>query len=91
MSYITEQTSHHPPVSAFYITCPEKKIVACGYDQLSAKFTGTSIRVTSGEHNLGIYVTLRDRGDEQYHFTHPAAYLGGILRGMLFQRNVWPV
>ncbi|KAI9840735.1 MAG: hypothetical protein M1838_003929 [Thelocarpon superellum] len=83
VSYITEQTSHHPPVSAFYITCPEKQITACGYDQLSAKFTGTSIRVTSGQHNQGIYVTLHGRDQEQYHFTHPAAYLGGILRGSL--------
>ena len=44
VSYLTEQTSHHPPVSAFYVDCPEKGISAKGYDQLSAKFTGTSVR-----------------------------------------------
>ena len=81
VSYLTEQTSHHPPVSAFYIDCPEKGIFARGYDQLSAKFTGTSIRVTAGAHNLGIYITLKHRGDEEYQLTHPAAYLGGLLRG----------
>jgi hypothetical protein len=81
ISYLTEQTSHHPPVSAFYIDCPEKGIIARGYDQLSAKFTGTSIRVTAGSHNLGIYITLKDRGNEEYQLTHPAAYLGGFLRG----------
>jgi hypothetical protein len=83
VSYLTEQTSHHPPVSAFYIDCPEKGIVARGYDQLSAKFTGTSVRVTAGAHNLGIFITLKNRDNEEYQLTHPAAYLGGILRGSL--------
>ncbi|KAI9834253.1 MAG: hypothetical protein M1819_003091 [Sarea resinae] len=83
VSYLTEQTSHHPPVSAFYVDCPEKGITARGFDQLSAKFTGTSIRVTPGAHNLGIFVTLHDRDDEQYQLTHPAAHLGGLLRGSL--------
>jgi hypothetical protein len=82
VSYLTEQTSHHPPVSAFYVDCPEKGISARGFDQISAKFTGTSIRVTPGAHNLGIFITLHDREDEQYQLTHPAAYLGGLLRGM---------
>lgn len=83
MSYLTEQTSHHPPVSAYYVECPEKAISARGFDQLSAKFTGTSIRVVPGVHNEGIYVTLHKRDDETYHLTHPAAYLGGFLRGEL--------
>lgn len=81
VSYITEQTSHHPPVSAFYIDCPAKGISARGFDQLSAKFTGTSIRVTPGAHNLGIFVTVHARGSEEYQLTHPAAQLGGLLRG----------
>lgn len=81
LSYLTEQTSHHPPVSAFYADCPEKGITARGYDHLAAKFTGTSIRVTAGSHNLGIFITLQKRADEQYQLTHPAAHLGGLLRG----------
>jgi len=83
VSYLTEQTSHHPPVSAFWVDCPDKGISACGYDQLSAKFTGTSVRVTPGQYNKGIFVTL-DRHDEVYQLTHPAAYLGGFLRGNLY-------
>ncbi|KZF21925.1 hypothetical protein L228DRAFT_211946, partial [Xylona heveae TC161] len=83
VSYLTEQTSHHPPVSAFYVDCPEKGIIARGFDQLSAKFTGTSIRVVPGAHNLGIFVTLQSRDNEQYQLTHPAAHLGGFLRGSL--------
>lgn len=83
LSYLTEQTSHHPPVSAFYIDCPEKGISARGFDQLSAKFTGTNIRVVAGAHNLGIFITLQSRDNEEYQLTHPAAYLGGLLRGSL--------
>lgn len=82
VSYITEQTSHHPPVSAFFVDCPEKGISARGYDQLSAKFTGTSVRVVAGAHNLGIFINLKNRDDEEYQLTHPAAYLGGFLRGL---------
>ena len=83
VSYLTEQTSHHPPVSAFFVDCPEKGLTARGFDQISAKFTGTSIKVTPGEHNLGIFITLAKRDNEQYQLTHPAAHLGGLLRGAL--------
>ncbi|KAI0390917.1 oxysterol-binding family protein [Xylariaceae sp. FL0594] len=83
ISYLTEQTSHHPPVSAFYVSCPEKGLHARGYDQISAKFTGTAIKVSPGEHNLGIFVTLERRNNETYQLTHPAAHLGGLLRGAL--------
>lgn len=83
VSFLTEQTSHHPPVSAFYIDCPAKGISANGYDQISAKFTGTSIRVTPGVHNLGIFISLHNRDGESYRLTHPAAHLGGLLRGAL--------
>lgn len=83
VSYLTEQTSHHPPVSAFFVSCPQKGISARGFDQLSAKFTGTSIRVTPGAHNLGIFITVHSRDNEEYQLTHPAAHLGGLLRGNL--------
>lgn len=83
ISYLTEQTSHHPPVSAFYVDCPEKGIHARGFDQISAKFTGTSIKVSPGEHNLGIFITLEQRDNETYQLKHPAAHLGGIFRGAL--------
>lgn len=82
VSYLTEQTSHHPPVSAFWIDCPEKGIMARGYDQIRAKFTGTSIRVSAGSHNHGIFIMLKSRDNEEYQLTHPAAHVGGLLRGM---------
>lgn len=82
--FLTEQTSHHPPVSAFYIDCPERGVSARGFDQISAKFTGTSIRVGPGQHNLGIFVTLAKRDNEEYQLTHPSAHLSGLLRGSLY-------
>ncbi|KAJ3468768.1 hypothetical protein MRS44_002833 [Fusarium solani] len=83
VSYLTEQTSHHPPVSAFHVTCPEKGITARGFDQITAKFTGTSVKVLPGEHNMGIFISLDKRDGETYQLTHPAAHLGGLLRGAL--------
>ena len=41
------------------------------------------MRVAPGEHNLGIFITLEKRDNEQYQLTHPAANLGGLLRGGL--------
>ncbi|KAL2003579.1 hypothetical protein VTN02DRAFT_3245 [Thermoascus thermophilus] len=83
ISYLTEQTSHHPPVSAYYVDCPDRGVSARGYDQISAKFTGTSIRVSPGEHNHGIFITLKNWDDEEYRLTHPHAHLSGLLRGAL--------
>ncbi len=83
VAFITEQTSHHPPISAFYAECRERGIVAYGMDQLSASFTGTSIKVMPGESNHGIFIKLRGRGDEEYRLTHPNAFLGGFLRGSI--------
>ncbi|KEZ42863.1 Uncharacterized protein SAPIO_CDS5291 [Scedosporium apiospermum] len=83
VSYLTEQTSHHPPVSAFHISCPERGLTARGFDQISAKFTGTTIKVSPGEHNMGIFITLDKRDGETYQLTHPAAHLGGFFRGSL--------
>ena len=83
ISYITEQTSHHPPVSAYYVDCPDRGVHASGYDHINAKFTGTSVRVTPANFNRGIFVTIDKRGEE-YRLTHPAAYLSGLLKGSLY-------
>lgn len=40
------------------------------------------MRVTPGEHNLGIFIDVSKR-NEQYRLTHPSASLGGFLRGGL--------
>lgn len=88
VSYLTEQTSHHPPVSAYWTDCPEKGISARGFDQLSAKFTGTSVKVVPGQYNTGIFITISSRDNEEYRLTHPAAHLGGFLRGRIINSRV---
>ena len=84
VSFLTEQTSHHPPVSAYWYACPQLGISARGYDQISAKFTGTSVRVDPGVFNRGIFINLAQRNNEEYQLVHPAASLGGLLRGNLY-------
>lgn len=84
ISYLTEQTSHHPPVSAYWVECPSRGIIARGYDQISAKFSGTYVRVVAGNFNKGLFITLKNRGDEEYHMTHPDSQLNGFLRGNLY-------
>lgn len=88
-AYLTEQISHHPPVSAYHASCPVRHIRMCGIDQISAKVSGTTVRVSPGAFNKGIFVFLDDRvgpdGDvERYHMTHPAAHVNGILRGSFY-------
>ncbi|KAK5081755.1 hypothetical protein LTR05_007891 [Lithohypha guttulata] len=84
ISYLTEQTSHHPPVSAYWVECPSRGLVARGFDQISAKFSGTYVKVVAGNHNKGLFITLKNRGNEEYHMTHPDSQLNGFLRGNMY-------
>ncbi|KAH6600102.1 hypothetical protein BASA50_002561 [Batrachochytrium salamandrivorans] len=77
---ITEQISHHPPISAFTYTSHDSRIVISGLDHVVAKFTGTSFKVGPGEYNAGIYVTLKDH-NETYNISHPWATVNGWLTG----------
>ncbi|GJJ10614.1 hypothetical protein Clacol_004841 [Clathrus columnatus] len=81
--YLTEQVCHHPPISSWYATCPAKNMTASGVDQISAKVSGTSIRVGPGARNKGIFIKINGGpgAGERYKITHPAAYVNGILRG----------
>ncbi|KAJ2846970.1 hypothetical protein J3B02_004276, partial [Coemansia erecta] len=83
VEYITEQISHHPPVSAFVYRCKERGIEAAGYDHISAKFTGLSATVSTGSFCKGIFVTLKNRDNEMYVGIHPMANIVGWLRGSL--------
>ncbi|PPR03583.1 hypothetical protein CVT24_007586 [Panaeolus cyanescens] len=84
--YLTEQISHHPPVSAYYAACPSRHIEMNGIDQIAAKVSGTTLRVAPGEYNRGIYIHLTGGyGEgERYHVTHPVASVNGILRGSFY-------
>ncbi|TIC30058.1 hypothetical protein E3Q11_01137 [Wallemia mellicola] len=81
VSFLTEQISHHPPVSAYWYSAPDCQTEIYGVDQVSAKISGTSIKVQPGERNKGLFVNLKDR-QEEYHISHPTALVSGILRGL---------
>lgn len=90
-TFLTEQVSHHPPISSFFYECKDTGIQMYGVDQLSAKFTGTAVRVFPGEYNKGIFIKLTDSGSlgslvagEEYQVTHPTASINGLLRGSLW-------
>ncbi|KAJ1960228.1 hypothetical protein GGI12_003918 [Dipsacomyces acuminosporus] len=83
VEYITEQVSHHPPVSAFIYRCKERGIEAAGMDHISARFTGLSATVAPGSQCKGIFVTLEQRDSEMYECSHPTGNIVGWLRGSL--------
>lgn len=86
VAYLTEQVSHHPPVSAYIALCPSRGLEMVGIDQISAKVSGMNVRVSPGSFNKGIYI--RGIGGhaegETYHLTHPTASVNGILRGNFY-------
>ena len=84
--YITEQVSHHPPISSYHASCPARQVELRGVDQISAKVSGTAIRVSPGSYNKGLFVKITGGPGEgeEYHITHPIASVNGILRGNFY-------
>jgi oxysterol-binding protein-related protein 9/10/11 len=87
LAYLTEQISHHPPISAYVAACPSRHITLSGIDQISVRvLPSTSVRVSSGAMNKGLFVSL-DGGHgagERYQITHPVAHVNGVLRGSFY-------
>ncbi|WVQ98380.1 hypothetical protein IAU59_005503 [Kwoniella sp. CBS 9459] len=85
--FLCEQVSHHPPISAYWYTCPEKGIEGYGMDQISAKVSGMSVKVGPGSSNQGIFIRIAREGPgqgEEYQITHPSASVNGILKGSYY-------
>ncbi|KAJ7054499.1 hypothetical protein C8F01DRAFT_491872 [Mycena amicta] len=84
--YITEQVSHHPPVSAYYAACPSRSLELYGIDQISARISGTTLRVSPGHYNKGLHVNITGGpgAGEQYNINHPIASVNGLLRGSFY-------
>jgi hypothetical protein len=84
--FLTEQISHHPPISAFHYSVPARGISASGIDQISAKVSGTTVKISPGSANKGIFVRI-DEGNgkgERYRITHPTASVNGLLTGRFY-------
>ncbi|THH30565.1 hypothetical protein EUX98_g3621 [Antrodiella citrinella] len=86
VTYLTEQVSHHPPVSTFTAACPSRHLELTGIDQISAKVSGTTLRVVAGNYNKGFFVKINGGPGEgeTYQITHPTAYVNGLLRGSFY-------
>ncbi|XP_029034222.1 oxysterol-binding protein-related protein 9 isoform X6 [Osmia bicornis bicornis] len=75
LSFIAEQVSHHPPISAFYAEHYTKKISFGAHVWTKSKFLGLSI----GVHNVGKgWVNVLEHGEE-YVLTFPNGYGRSIL------------
>jgi hypothetical protein len=57
-----------------------------GIDQITAKISGTTVRVAPGQLNQGIFINLTGGyGEgERYRITHPVASVNGLLRGSFY-------
>ncbi|EPQ27455.1 uncharacterized protein PFL1_04993 [Pseudozyma flocculosa PF-1] len=89
INFLTEQVSHHPPISSFFCEAKDAGVQLYGVDQLGAKFTGTSVKVFPGEQNKGVFLRLTEKArcgaaGEEYQITHPTALINGLLRGSLW-------
>lgn len=77
--YLAEQVSHHPPVSAFYVTNKKDGYVISSAILAKSKFYGNSTSaILDGQATL----TMLPRG-ETYVITMPYAHCKGILVGTL--------
>ncbi|XP_014072133.1 oxysterol-binding protein-related protein 9 isoform X4 [Salmo salar] len=75
VSFVAEQVSHHPPISAFYAECLSKKIQFNAHIWTKSKFLGMSI----GVHNIGQGCVSCLEHDEHYILTFPNGYGRSIL------------
>uniref|UniRef100_A0A8C8H243 Oxysterol-binding protein n=1 Tax=Oncorhynchus tshawytscha TaxID=74940 RepID=A0A8C8H243_ONCTS len=71
VSFVAEQVSHHPPISAFYAECLRKKIQFNAHIWTKSKFLGMSI----GVHNIGQGCVSCLEHDEHYILTFPNGYV----------------
>ncbi|CAB3367713.1 Hypothetical predicted protein [Cloeon dipterum] len=77
--YLAEQVSHHPPVSAFYVTNRQEGFCISASILAKSKFYGNS---TSAILDGTAVLSLLPRG-EDYTITIPYAHCKGILMGTL--------
>ena len=84
LTFIAEQVSHHPPISAFYAEHFNKRIQLDGYTWTKSKFLGLSI----GVHMVGKAVLSLLDHEEEYILTFPSAYGRSILTGKPFHLDL---
>lgn len=80
-TYIAEQVSHHPPISAFYYCDHEGSAVIWGHSEMKSKFLGNSV-VAQMDDCTKVNFEVPNLG-ESYEFNFPNMYGRGIIIGKL--------
>jgi len=75
-----EQVSHHPPITAYYISNPTKNISLQGHNAQKTSFSGASINVKQIGHAT-LTLTLPTGAVEKYVITLPRLVIAGLLMG----------
>ncbi|RIA97655.1 hypothetical protein C1645_719463 [Glomus cerebriforme] len=78
--FVSEQVSHHPPISAYYYVSPENNIIIVGDIRPKSKFLGNSA-ATLMQGESKIFFT--NRPGEVYRISMPNVYARGILFGRM--------
>ncbi|KAI8874365.1 Oxysterol-binding protein [Ramicandelaber brevisporus] len=78
--YIAEQVSHHPPVSAYYYTCPEHRVSIEGDLRPKSRFQFNSVMTYL---QGGATITFEARDNEEYQISYPNMYARGVLVGTM--------
>ena len=83
--YLAEQTSHHPPESAYFYMIPESHIRVDGVCIPKSKFLGNSSAAMMAGLTVLTFLDIKDsRGNpEKYTLTQPNMYARGILFGKM--------
>ncbi|CDS41303.1 oxysterol binding protein 10 [Echinococcus multilocularis] len=81
ITFCGEQVSHHPPISAFQINCPQRKIELVGAVHTHSQFRALSIYVDM----IGKVILKLDEHNEEYIFSLPTAYGRSILKVPWFE------
>lgn len=83
--YVSEQTSHHPPESAFFYMIPESHIRIDGVVIPKSKFLGNSSAAMMDGLTELTFLDIKDSNGnfEKYTFTQPNVYVRGILFGKM--------
>lgn len=87
VTWIAEQVSHHPPVSAFFAALPDKSAVVQGTFAPKSRFLGNSA-ASIGE---GGFELLLPGLNEVYAITWPTVYVRGVIFGTLLMEVGGPV
>lgn len=79
-SYVAEQVSHHPPISAFFYANPQNRTLVFGEFRPKSKFLGNSAATLMQGPST---IILADHPDERYDISMPNVYARGLLFGTM--------